>query len=173
MAENPKVIVAMGSESDLPVAQTTVEELERLEIQFEVRVVSAHRSPDAVVEMAGSAEGRGVQVIIAIAGGAAHLAGAIAAHTALPVIGVPAATQRMGGLDSLFSTVQMPGGVPVACVGLGRSGAQNAAVLAAQILAVGDPDIRSRLGALKARLESHVTAQDAKVRQWLLERTQA
>jgi 5-(carboxyamino)imidazole ribonucleotide mutase len=173
VADNPKVIVAMGSESDLPVAQTTVEELERLEIPFEVRVVSAHRSPDAVVEMAGSAEARGVQVIIAVAGGAAHLAGTIAAHTALPVIGVPAPTQRMGGLDSLFSTLQMPGGVPVACVGLGRAGAQNAAVLAAQILAVGDPDIRPRLGVLKARLASHVTAQDAKVRQWLLERTEA
>jgi len=133
-------------------------------------VLSAHRSPEAVAEFARKAEDGGVHVIIGVAGGAAHLAGALAAHTTLPVIGVPMPTDRMGGLDSLLSTVQMPAGVPVACMGLGRSGARNAATAAVQILALRDPGLRAALAAHKRHMAERVQQQDAHIQQWLKER---
>lgn len=170
MADTPKVAVLMGSESDLPVVEATVKELECFGVPFELRVMSAHRTPQAVENFARAAEGRGVQVIIAAAGGAAHLAGVLASLTTLPVIGVPVPTDRMGGMDSLLSTVQMPGGVPVACVGLGSSGARNAAMLAVQILATADPSLRDALREHKVELVRGVEAQDARIGEWLEER---
>lgn len=155
MAEK-KVAVVVGSESDLGVMTATLEELGRLGIPCDLRVLSAHRAPDAVAEFAQGAEAVGIQVIIAAAGKAAHLAGVIAAKTVLPVIGVPMETSLAGGLDSLLSMVQMPQGVPVATMGTGKSGAINAAILAAQILARSDPALRQRLVGLKAEMAAKV-----------------
>jgi phosphoribosylaminoimidazole carboxylase PurE protein len=163
----PQVAVVMGSDSDLPVMEAAVETLRTFGVPFEVRVLSAHRSPQALEEFAVQAESRGFQVLIAAAGGAAHLAGVLAARTALPVIGVPMPTDGAGGLDSLLSTVQMPAGVPVACMGIGKSGATNAAVLAVQILAASDPRLRQALHDHKARLAEQVQAQDAGLQQRL------
>ncbi len=170
MVVDPRVAVVMGSESDLPVVEKTVEMLERFGVPFELRVLSAHRSPEVVEQFAREAEKRGLEVIVAAAGGAAHLAGVLASRTALPVIGVPVPTDRMGGMDSLLSTVQMPSGVPVACVGLGRSGARNAAVLAVQILAAGDPELRGALRRHKAEQAEGVGRQNANVQEWLRHR---
>jgi phosphoribosylaminoimidazole carboxylase PurE protein len=160
----------MGSDSDLPVGEGAVEVLEELGVPFALRVISAHRSPKVAEELARTAESEGTEVLVAIAGGAAHLAGVLAAHTVLPVIGVPVPTDRMGGMDSLLSTVQMPSGVPVACMGLGKSGARNAAVLAAQIVAAADPDLRERLRRFKEQLGRRVEVQDENVQSWLRER---
>jgi 5-(carboxyamino)imidazole ribonucleotide mutase len=160
----------MGSRSDLPVLEGAVEVLEAFDVTFEMRVLSAHRSPDAVAAFAHEAEARGLKALIAAAGGAAHLAGALAAHTILPVIGVPVPTDRMGGMDSLLSTVQMPSGVPVASMGLGKSGARNAALLAVQILALGDPSLREALHSYKQELAANVREQDDSVQQWLHDR---
>ena len=160
----------MGSESDLPVVENAVEVLERFGVPFELRVLSAHRTPQAVEEFARGAESRGLQVLIAAAGGAAHLAGVLASLTSLPVIGVPIPTERMGGMDSLLSVVQMPGGVPVACMGLGPSGARNAALLAVEILATADPALRGPLRAHKADLARNVEEQDQSVKRRLDER---
>jgi phosphoribosylaminoimidazole carboxylase PurE protein len=157
----------MGSKSDLPVVEQAIGVLEEFGVPFEAHVMSAHRSPRAVEEFAGGAAARGVGVIIAAAGGAAHLAGVIAANTSLPVIGLPIPTDRMGGMDSLLSTVQMPGGVPVACVGLGKSGAKNAAVLAVQILALSDKALAAALAEYGAGLADGVAAQDAELQDWL------
>lgn len=141
----PQVGIIMGSTSDRPIMAAAAEVLTEMGISHEMRIVSAHRSPDWAFEYAADAEGRGLKVIIAGAGGAAHLAGLTAAKTVLPVIGVPMVTEHLHGLDSLLSTVQMPGGVPVATMGIGRSGAINAALLAARILGVSDPEIRERV----------------------------
>jgi 5-(carboxyamino)imidazole ribonucleotide mutase len=141
----PLVGVIMGSKSDWETVEHSVKTLEQLGIAHEVRVLSAHRAPDALMEYAGSAEGRGLRVIIAAAGGAAHLAGVTAAKTILPVLGIPIESKALHGLDSLLSTVQMPGGVPVATLAIGRAGAVNAAVLAASILAATHPEIRDAL----------------------------
>lgn len=138
----PVVGIVMGSVSDRPVMDAAAEVLDELGIPHEVRVVSAHRTPDWMFEYAAAAEARGIRVIIAGAGGAAHLPGMTAAKTVLPVVGVPVPTEHLGGLDSLLSIVQMPGGVPVATVAVGRAGAVNAALLAARILGLGDPRIR-------------------------------
>lgn len=140
-----KVAVLMGSEKDLPTMEAAVDVLGALGIAHEVHVLSAHRTPDRVAEFARTARERGFGAIICGAGKAAHLAGAVAAHTTLPVIGVPIAAGGLGGLDALLSTVQMPTGVPVACVAV--DGAANAAYLAAGILAVTDPDIGDALAA--------------------------
>jgi 5-(carboxyamino)imidazole ribonucleotide mutase len=145
----PRVGILMGSRSDMPVMQRTAELLTELGIEHEVRVMSAHRTPALVADYATGAAERGLQVIVAAAGGAAHLAGVVAAHTLLPVVGVPIATQVAGGLDSLLSTVQMPRGVPVATVSV--DGAENAALLAAEILAVSDDVVRARLVAYRER----------------------
>lgn len=141
----PLVGLIMGSKSDWDTLQHAAETLQRLGVPFEVRVVSAHRTPDLLFEYAGSAEGRGLQVIIAGAGGAAHLPGMTAAKTIVPVLGVPVESAALRGLDSLLSMVQMPAGVPVGTLAIGRAGAVNAALLAAAIVAVGRPDIRENL----------------------------
>jgi 5-(carboxyamino)imidazole ribonucleotide mutase len=140
-----RVGIVCGSRSDFPVMEKAVELLTKLEIPTELRAISAHRAPDLLGRWVAGAEGRGIRVFIAAAGGAAHLPGVVASRTALPVIGVPIPTQLAGGLDSLLSIVQMPRGVPVATVSIG--GAENAALLAAEILALSDPDLRKRLQA--------------------------
>lgn len=142
--------ILIGSPSDLPFAEQAAEALAQLDIAYELHVCSAHRAPEATAEYAATAEERGLEVIIAMAGWAAHLAGAVAARTVLPVIGVPLATSPLQGMDALYATVQMPSGVPVATVGV--NAAQNAALLAAQILAGKDEALRERLRAHKASL---------------------
>jgi 5-(carboxyamino)imidazole ribonucleotide mutase len=148
--DGPLVGILVGSASDLPVLNQAGAILERLEIPHEIHVMSAHRTPDAVDEYARTAEDRGLVAIICGAGRAAHLAGAVAARTVLPVIGVPVGVDHLGGADALYSTVQMPRGVPVATVGI--DGAVNAAILAAQILAVRDGEVRKRLHEFKESL---------------------
>ena len=155
MKPKPEVVVVIGSESDREIMAPALAVLENLGLRAELRVMSAHRQPEAVAEFAAGARAAGVQVIIAAAGLAAHLAGAIAARTTLPVIGVPIAAGTLGGLDALLATVQMPGGVPVATVAI--NGAKNAALLAAQILAVGDPELAARLDAHRAGREAKPT----------------
>jgi 5-(carboxyamino)imidazole ribonucleotide mutase len=142
---NPIVAVIMGSKSDWETMKHTCEILDRLEVPYEKKVVSAHRTPDLMFEFAENARVRGIQVIIAGAGGAAHLPGMVAAKTTLPVIGVPVQSKALNGLDSLLSIVQMPAGIPVATVAIGRAGATNAGLLAAQIVAVNDLKLAGRL----------------------------
>jgi len=154
----PLVGIIMGSASDRPILDAAAEMLTHLGIAHEVRIVSAHRTPDWMFEYALSAEGRGIKVIIAGAGGAAHLPGMTAAKTTLPVIGVPVPSEHLKGLDSLLSIVQMPAGVPVATVAIGRAGATNAALLAARILGVSDTAIRERV-------HRHQTQQSTAVRE--------
>jgi 5-(carboxyamino)imidazole ribonucleotide mutase len=139
----PLVGILVGSKSDMPVLERCTQRLEELGIEYEIEVRSAHRDPQGVSEYAGTARERGLKVVVCAAGMAAHLAGAVAARTSLPVIGIPVAAGPLGGLDSLLSTVQMPSGVPVATVAV--NGAASAAVLAAQILALSDPDLAERL----------------------------
>ncbi len=148
----------MGSRSDLDTMQHAAEVLAELEIPHEVRIVSAHRTPDAMFEYAVTAADRGLEAIIAGAGGAAHLPGMTAAKTVLPVIGVPVESAALSGLDSLLSIVQMPRGVPVATVAIGRAGAVNAALLAAQMLATTRPDLRARLEARRQAAAEQVLA---------------
>jgi phosphoribosylaminoimidazole carboxylase PurE protein len=152
----PLVGIVGGSRSDFPVLEAAVEILEELEVPCELRVVSAHRTPDHLFRYAESAAGRGIRVIIAGAGGAAHLPGMLAAKTQLPVIGVPVPTKDLGGLDSLLSIVQMPRGIPVATVAIGN--ATNAALLAAAILALGDAALADRLAARRAAQTESVLA---------------
>ncbi len=150
MAESSlQVSVIMGSKSDWETMKLTSENLAKLEISHECKVLSAHRAPDALVEYIRQAETRGVQVFIAGAGGAAHLGGVIAAKTQLPVLGVPMQSKSLGGLDSLLSIVQMPKGIPVGSLAIGSAGAINAALLAAAILALADPALAKRLGAYR------------------------
>ena len=143
--DRPLVAVIMGSKSDWETMRHTDELLSKFEIPHECRVLSAHRTPALTAEYALQAEGRGIQIMIAAAGGAAHLAGVIAAHTVLPVLGVPMQSQALNGMDSLLSTVQMPAGVPVGTLGIGQAGARNAALLAVAILGAGRPDLRQKL----------------------------
>jgi len=151
----------MGSDSDLPVMQETFEVLTNFGIPAEITVASAHRSPQRVSEYARSARQRGLKVLIAGAGGAAHLAGVLAAETTLPVIGVPIASSPLTGWDALLSTVQMPAGVPVATVAVGKAGARNAAILAVQILAVADQNLQERLEHYKEELAEKVAEKAA------------
>lgn len=141
----PFVAILMGSDSDLPVMQSTMDVLSQLDVPFEVRVSSAHRTPKATQEYVTDAEKRGCAVFICAAGMAAHLAGFVAAHTVKPVIGVPLDASSLQGLDALLATVQMPGGIPVACVAVGKAGAKNAAFLSAQMLALQDTRIQQAL----------------------------
>jgi phosphoribosylamine--glycine ligase len=150
------VLILMGSDSDAPVMQGAVETLKGFGLTCEMTVASAHRSPARVMRLVEEAPARGVKVFIAAAGAAAHLAGVVAAHTTLPVIGVPIAASDLKGLDALLSTVQMPPGVPVATVSIGKPGATNAAVLAAQIIATGDAQVAERLRAYKKTLAEKV-----------------
>ena len=159
-----QVAVVMGSDSDLPVVTATIDLLKEFGIGCEVRVMSAHRTPDEVHTFATEAEGRGIAVIIAAAGGAAHLAGVVASLTTLPVIGIPMETVALKGIDSLLSTVQMPAGVPVATVAIGKAGAVNAAVLALQILALTDDKLKAKLREYKSALVGKVKGRDEKVR---------
>jgi len=156
----PRVGVILGSDSDLETMRPCAKTLEEFGVACEMRVISAHRTPDAAHEYAQSAAGRGLAVIIAAAGGAAHLAGVLASLTPLPVIGVPIETAALGGIDSLLATVQMPSGVPVATVAIGKSGPVNAAILAVQILATADPDLRDRIVQHKTRLAERVAIAD-------------
>jgi phosphoribosylaminoimidazole carboxylase PurE protein len=157
----PRVGILMGSDSDLPVMQEAGRILAEFGVPYEMIVASAHRSPARVEAYARDAEPRGIRVLIAGAGGAAHLAGALAAHTVLPVIGVPLDSSTLRGMDALLSTVQMPGGVPVATVGIGA--ARNAALLAVQILATEDAALRDRYRAYKARLAAEVEEKAARL----------
>lgn len=162
---NISVLILMGSDSDAPVMQGAVDVLRDLQIACEMTVASAHRSPERVTRLVREAPGRGVKVFVVGAGAAAHLAGVVAAHTTMPVIGVPIDSSALKGLDALLSTVQMPPGVPVATVSIGKPGATNAGVLAAQILAVGDPAIATRLDDYKKKLAEKVEAAAAKLRE--------
>ena len=161
----PKVAILMGSDSDLPKIQKAIDVLKDLAVPCTVRVMSAHRTPEVVREFAESAEAKGLEVIIAAAGGAAHLAGVVAAHTILPVIGIPVQGGALNGLDALLATVHMPGGIAVATVGIGSGGATNAGLLAAQILARQDREVRAALVAYRAMRAEKVKAADAAVRQ--------
>ena len=154
------VAIIMGSDSDLPLLETTMRILKGLGIRYEARVASAHRTPDEVASYVADAEKRGCQVFIGAAGLAAHLAGAIAARTTRPVIGIPCDGGPLNGVDALYSTVQMPGGIPVATVAIGKAGAKNAAYLAAQIMALSDPELDARVKADRAAAAESVKAKD-------------
>ena len=160
---NPLVGIIMGSDSDWPLVQKAAETLKKFNVASEVRVISAHRTPEIACEYAGQAEARGLQVLIAAAGGAAHLAGVLAAHTVLPVIGIPVTGGALAGLDALYATLQMPAGIPVATVTLGSAGPVNAAILAVQILANADATLRLALHKYKAELKQKVLDGNAKV----------
>lgn len=151
---NPKIGVIMGSSSDWDTMRHACDILDELDIPYEKRVVSAHRTPDLMFEYAEEARARGIQVIIAGAGGAAHLPGMVAAKTTLPVIGVPVQSRALNGLDSLLSIVQMPGGVPVATVAIGKAGATNAGLLATQILSTTDQQITEKLEARRVAMKA-------------------
>jgi len=152
----PLVGILMGSDSDLPTMEEAAKVLQEFDIRFALHVASAHRSPDRVARFARAADGRGFRVLIAGAGGAAHLAGVLAAHTVLPVIGVPMDGGTLHGLDALLATVQMPGGIPVATVAIGKAGARNAGLLAAAIIARKDPALRERLAGWRKRQSESV-----------------
>jgi phosphoribosylaminoimidazole carboxylase PurE protein len=160
----PVVSIVMGSDSDLDIMREAGQALEDFGIPYEIDVTSAHRSPDRTAEFARKAAERGIRVIIAGAGGAAHLAGVIAAQTTLPVVGVPIASTSLNGLDSLLATVQMPAGIPVATVAVGRPGATNAGILAAQILALSDDAVAKRLTDHKRKLERSVEEKSKKLK---------
>jgi len=154
----------MGSDSDLEIMRETGKALEEFGIGYEIDVTSAHRSPERTAEFARKARERGIRVIIAGAGGAAHLAGVIAAHTTLPVIGVPIPSTSLQGMDSLLATVQMPAGIPVATVAIGKAGATNAGILAAQIIGIGDESVAAKLREHKQKLERGVEEKSKKLR---------
>lgn len=155
----PLVAVLMGSKSDWDVMRHTHETLDRFGISHECRVLSAHRTPQETAEYVAAAEGRGLEVIIAAAGGAAHLAGVCAAHTVLPVLGVPMESSALQGLDALLSTVQMPGGIPVGTLAIGKAGAVNAALLAVAILGLRHPELRQRLREFRAEQARKILAE--------------
>jgi 5-(carboxyamino)imidazole ribonucleotide mutase len=161
-AKTPLVLIVMGSESDLEVVKPAAETLAKLGISHEVHIASAHRTPERAMALAKEARGRGVRAIIAAAGGAAHLAGVLAAHTTLPVIGLPIASSTLGGMDALLATVQMPSGVPVATVAI--NGARNAAILAAEILAVDDGKLATKLQEMRADMAAQVSLSDQTVK---------
>ena len=156
MTKKPQVAIIMGSDSDMPTMNEAAKILEDYGVSYEVKILSAHRSPDDTASFAKSARKRGIEVIIAGAGGAAHLAGVIASHTTLPVIGVPMETKELKGIDSLLSTVQMPSGVPVATLAIGKTGAKNAAILALEILGLQDKRIEKKLELFKKTLVKNV-----------------
>jgi 5-(carboxyamino)imidazole ribonucleotide mutase len=168
-AASPLVGIAMGSDSDWPKIKAAAAALDEFGVLYEVRVMSAHRTPEIVRQYATMAAARGLKVIIAAAGGAAHLAGVVASHTTLPVIGLPVPTELAGGLDSLLSIVQMPGDVPVAAVGLGGGGPRNAGLLAVQILALGNAALQEKLAAFKRKLAEKVGEKDQTLQKLLRE----
>ena len=156
MAKKKQIAIMMGSRSDMEIMKNCIETLKNFGIEADVKVLSAHRTPKQTIAFAGKARKRGYKIIIAAAGGAAHLAGVVSAHTTLPVIGVPIDTKSLAGIDSLFSTVQMPSGIPVACMAIGKAGAINAAIFAAEILALNNKSLKSRLDKHKKTLEESV-----------------
>lgn len=164
MDKNILVGIVMGSDSDWETIQETTKILDRFGIGYEANIISAHRTPQKAHEYASTAESRDLEVIIAAAGGAAHLAGVMASLTPLPVIGVPMRTELSGGLDSLLSMVQMPSGVPVATVAVGKAGAKNAAILAAQILGIKYPEIKEKIKVYKNDLANEVEAKNKKLK---------
>ncbi len=159
----PFVAVLMGSDSDLPILQSTLDVLKKLDVHCEVKITSAHRTPAATHSYVKDADQRGCAIFIAAAGLAAHLAGTVAGLTLKPVIGIPMDAGPLQGMDSLLSTVQMPGGIPVACVAVGKAGAKNAAYLAAQILALSDPELAVRISEERQANANAVIAKDAKL----------
>jgi 5-(carboxyamino)imidazole ribonucleotide mutase len=167
-----QVGILMGSDSDWPKIKAAAAALHEFDVKFEVRVMSAHRTPHVVAEYATQAEARGLKVIIAAAGGSAHLAGVVAAHTSLPVIGLPVPTPELGGLDSLLSTVQMPGDVPVASVAVGMGGPRNAGLFAVQILGTADAALRDKFAQFKQQLVGKIAAKNDKLQQQLADAAQ-
>ncbi|HEU5464242.1 MAG TPA: 5-(carboxyamino)imidazole ribonucleotide mutase [Candidatus Binatia bacterium] len=165
----PKVGILMGSDSDLEVMREAAKRLESFGIGYEIRIMSAHRTPDKAAAYASSARERGLEAIICGAGAAAHLAGAIAANTTLPVIGVPIDSSSLKGLDALLATVQMPAGIPVATMAIGKAGAANAGIFAAQIIAAKDAEIAAKLAQAKSEMAAGVEERDRKLQ---TERTQ-
>jgi 5-(carboxyamino)imidazole ribonucleotide mutase len=165
MMSKPLVSIVMGSDSDLEIMREAAHALDEFGIAYEIDVTSAHRSPGRTADFARQAASRGIRVIIAGAGGAAHLAGAIAAHTTLPVIGVPIPSTVLQGIDSLLATVQMPAGIPVATVAIGKPGATNAGILAAQMIALSDASVAKKLAAHKEKLARGVEEKSRKLRE--------
>jgi 5-(carboxyamino)imidazole ribonucleotide mutase len=161
MANEPRVLILMGSDSDWPVMAAAHEVLAEMGVQCEVHISSAHRTPERTGKLAREAAGRGIQIVICGAGAAAHLAGVVAAETELPVLGVPLAASELNGLDALLSTAQMPGGVPVGCLGIGKAGAKNAGLLAARILARADPAVAAKVREQRERMAREVESKDA------------
>jgi 5-(carboxyamino)imidazole ribonucleotide mutase len=161
----PLVAIVMGSDSDLEIMNECVKSLDGFGIPYEIDIMSAHRAPRKTAKFASEAAGCGIKVIIAAAGGAAHLAGVIAAETTLPVIGVPIPSTALNGMDSLLSTVQMPAGIPVATVAIGKAGATNAGILAAQILALHDDDLAKKMAAHKEKLARGVEEKSRKLQE--------
>jgi len=161
----PKVGIVMGSDSDWPLVKKACETLDKFGVAYETRVISAHRTPEVAIEYSKTAEARGLKVVVAAAGGAAHLGGVLAAATVLPVIGIPVAGGALNGLDALYATVQMPSGVPVATVACGSAGPTNAALLAVQILGTADEDLRKRFHAHKEELKKKVEAANERIHQ--------
>src|SRR5438128_11688592 len=162
---SPLVALIMGSDSDLPTVKEACSVLSSFGVPFVVRVLSAHRSPEELVAFVKQAEQQGVRIFIAAAGGAAHLAGVVAAHTTRPVLGIPIQTSSLNGLDSLLSMVQMPGGVPVATMAIGNAGARNAGLFAVQVLALADADLADKLKQQRAEQVELVRQKDQKVQQ--------
>jgi len=167
MADQPLVALFMGSKNDLPKLQNTISTLKEFGIPFSAHVMSAHRTPERVAKFASSAADNGYKVLLAAAGNAAHLAGVIAAHSVLPVIGIPVEGGALNGLDALLATVQMPGGIPVATVAIGSGGAKNAALLAIQILALSDAGIKQKMLDFRAKQALAVEAADRELQQEL------
>ena len=169
MAQKPVVAILMGSQSDLPVVQNSFKILKDFGIKFEAHVMSAHRTPTDACKFAQNAEDNGFKVIICVAGMAAHLGGVVAAHTILPVIGLPMASEPFGGMDALLSTVQMPPGIPVAAVSSGKAGGKNAALYAVAILALSDAEIAKKLKQFRVDQTAKVKSADAELQQHLKE----
>ena len=161
MKNTPRVLLMMGSETDLPVMQEAADILKKFAVPYEMRIASAHRSPARAMALASEAAGRGVKVIIAGAGMAAHLAGVVAAHSILPVIGVPMPGGALNGVDALYATVQMPGGIPVATMAIGKAGAKNAGLFAIQILALSDPSLTESLLHYRLEMDRELEQKDA------------
>jgi 5-(carboxyamino)imidazole ribonucleotide mutase len=159
--DKPKVLIVMGSDSDIPVMEKAAKVLDEFAVPCEMRISSAHRCPQRTAALAAEAEARGIKVIIAGAGMAAHLAGVIAAGTVLPVIGVPIGGGALNGVDALYSTVQMPAGIPVATVAIGKAGAKNAGILAVQMLALTDGRLADRLREYRKKMENEVEEKDS------------
>jgi 5-(carboxyamino)imidazole ribonucleotide mutase len=162
---NPKVLIVMGSDSDCPVLEETAKILKQFDISYEMRIASAHRSPRKTADLVEGAAARGIQVIIAAAGLAAHLPGVVAAGTILPVIGVPMDGGPLNGMDALYSIIQMPGGIPVATTAIGKPGAKNAALLAAQILALHDTVLTEKLIAFRQQMAQEVEEKDRQLQE--------